>query len=261
MDGHFVELPGVRLWYLDTGGTGVPVVLLHANTGTSESWEPQLASFARAGFRVVAFDGRGCGRSEPLAETGDQPGSMAADLDALADVLGLGRFHLVGVARGGFTALDYAAWRPTRLSRVVVGASIGLPDEAEIADFLSAARITAIQGPAHAAELELSAGYRGENPAGVRRWLAIEEHAHQPGHSGQPLRTPNTYAKLETIDVPLLAIAGGADLIAPPALMRRWVAHVPRAEFAVLPEAGHGISWENPEAFDDLVLEFLSRPS
>jgi hypothetical protein len=37
-DGAFVELPNVRLWVTDTGGSGVPVILLHANTGNSESW-------------------------------------------------------------------------------------------------------------------------------------------------------------------------------------------------------------------------------
>ena len=37
----FADLPGARLWFTDTGGTGEPVVLLHANTGTSEVWGPR----------------------------------------------------------------------------------------------------------------------------------------------------------------------------------------------------------------------------
>src|SRR5262249_54460344 len=57
--GRFAELPGVKLWFTDTGGTGTPVVLLHANTGTSASWEAQAAAFAREGYRVIAFDRRG----------------------------------------------------------------------------------------------------------------------------------------------------------------------------------------------------------
>jgi pimeloyl-ACP methyl ester carboxylesterase len=39
--GAFAQLSGVTLWFIDTGGDGVPLVLLHANTGTSAAWEPQ----------------------------------------------------------------------------------------------------------------------------------------------------------------------------------------------------------------------------
>jgi pimeloyl-ACP methyl ester carboxylesterase len=54
--GSFADLPGVRLWFTDTGGSGQPIVLLHAATGTTESWAPQIEAFAKAGYRVVAFD-------------------------------------------------------------------------------------------------------------------------------------------------------------------------------------------------------------
>src|ERR1700742_4517310 len=83
VSGSYAELPGVKLWYTDTGGTGVPIVLLHANTGTSAYWAKQNETFSRAGFRVVAFDRRGWGRSMADASTGPQPGSVAGDLDAL----------------------------------------------------------------------------------------------------------------------------------------------------------------------------------
>jgi pimeloyl-ACP methyl ester carboxylesterase len=121
--GMYAELAGVKLWFTDTGGTGVPIVLLHANTGTSAVWESQIASFARAGYRVIAFDRRGWGKSVADATTGPQPGSVAGDLDLLADFLKLDRFHLLGLAGGGFAALDYAAWRPERLRSLVIGGS------------------------------------------------------------------------------------------------------------------------------------------
>src|ERR1700747_3235186 len=85
--GRYAELPGVKLWFTDTGGTGTPIVLLHANTGTSESWEPQVTAFAREGYRVIAFDRRGWGKSMADPTTGPQPSSVADDLDALADHL------------------------------------------------------------------------------------------------------------------------------------------------------------------------------
>ena len=63
VSGSYAELPGVKLWFTDSGGTGVPIVLLHANTGTSAVWASQVASFSQAGYRVIAFDRRGWGKS------------------------------------------------------------------------------------------------------------------------------------------------------------------------------------------------------
>ena len=59
----YADLPGVRLWYTDTGGNGIPVVFLHSNTGSSQNWEHQIPAFTAARYRVIAFDRRGWGRS------------------------------------------------------------------------------------------------------------------------------------------------------------------------------------------------------
>ena len=47
----YADLPGVRLWYTDRGGSGVPVVLLHANTGNADSWQHNIPGFVEAGYR------------------------------------------------------------------------------------------------------------------------------------------------------------------------------------------------------------------
>jgi len=250
-------LPGVRLWFTDTGGNGEAIVLLHPNTGTTEVWGPQVAAFSKAGYRVIAFDRRGWGRSEADPATGVQPGHTSEDLHSLADYLRLGRFHLVGVAGGGFVALDYAAWHPDRLSSLVVGASTGSVSEPEMQDFVSRIEIPGIRSlPAH--YREVSASYRGASPDGTKRWLEIEQHARQRNAPAQPLRSPNTFAKLGGITTRTLVIAADADLLAPPALMRLWARHVKGAQWAAMPDAGHAIAWEQPDRFNDIVLRFLT---
>jgi pimeloyl-ACP methyl ester carboxylesterase len=256
--GMFAELTGVRLWFTDTGGTGVPIVLLHANTGTSAVWENQIASFARAGYRVIAFDRRGWGKSVANAATGPQPGSIAGDLDALADHLRLDRFHLLGVAGGGFAALDYAAWRSERLRSLVIGGSTGDVSDRAIADLIARIEIPEIRKQP-AAYREVGPSYRGANPEGTKRWTAMEERARQPGAPAQPLRTPNTLAKIATIPTATLVIAADADLLAPPALMRIWAASVKNHEWAIMEDAGHAMAWEQPGTFNDKVLEFVGR--
>ena len=256
--GGYADLPGVKLWFTDTGGDGVPIVLLHANTGTSESWEAQAAAFAGQGYRVIAFDRRGWGKSLADPATGPQPGSVAGDLDALADHLGLGKFHLVGVAGGGFVAIDYAAWRPERLRGLVVAASTGQFSEQEMREITARVEIPELRKQG-AVYREVGPSYRGANPDGTKRWIEIEERARQPGAPAQPLRTPNTFAKLAAVTPPVLVIAADADLLAPPALMRTWAAHLKSYEWATVPDSGHAISWEHPDIFNESVLRFVKR--
>ena len=205
-------------------------------------------SIARAGARAW-----------PIPHLAPQPGSIAGDLDALADHLKLEKFHLLGVAGGGFIALDYAAWRPEKIRSLIVGASTGSFEDKEIADFIARIAIPEIRKQS-AHYREIGASYRGANPEGTRRWIEIDEHARQPGSGFQPpLRTPNTFAKIAAITAPALVIAADADLLAPPALMRIWAAHLRHHEWAVIHDAGHAMAWEQPGAFNDKVFDFLRR--
>ena len=256
--GRYAELPGVKLWFTDTGGTGTPIVLLHANTGTSATWEAQATAFVREGYRVIAFDRRGWGKSVADPATGPQPGSVAADLDALVNHLKLEKFHLVGVAGGGFVSLDYAAWRPERLRSLVVAASTGQFAEQEMREITARVEIPELRKQA-AVYREVGPSYRGVNPEGTKRWIEIEEHAQQPGAPSQPLRTPNTFAKLASVTMPILVMAAEADLLAPPALMRTWAAHLKNYEWATVPDSGHSIAWEHPDIFNEHVLAFVKR--
>jgi pimeloyl-ACP methyl ester carboxylesterase len=98
---------------------------------------------------------------------GAKSGSVAEDLDGLVGHLKIERFHLLGVAGGGFIALDYAAWRPERLSSLIVGASTGMIQDKDIADFIARIAIPGIreQSPHYR---EIGPSYRGANPDGVK---------------------------------------------------------------------------------------------
>ncbi len=256
--GAYAELPGVKLWFTDSGGKGVPIVLLHSNTGTSAVWEKQVAAFSKAGYRVIAFDRRGWGKSLADAATGPQPGTIADDLDGLVNYLKLPRFHLVGVAGGGFAALDYAAWRPERLRSLMIGASTGQISDKPIADFIARIEIPEIRKQP-AAYREVGPSYRGANPEGTKVWSEIDEHAQQPKAPSQPLRSPNTFAKIGTIPAPTLVMAADADLLAPPAMMRLWAVHMKKYEWTEVADTGHAIAWEQPEIFNRRVLTFVRK--
>jgi pimeloyl-ACP methyl ester carboxylesterase len=255
--GAFVDLPNVKLWVTDSGGTGDPVILLHANTGTSENWQKQTPALLQAGYRVIAFDRPGWGKS--AVHQGMKPISVAEDLDALADHLKLNKFHLLGVAGGGYITLDYAAWRPERLKSLVVGASgLGLIGDEEADTFRKRAAIPGFnQLPPEVREM--SPSYRGMNPEGVARWKEIEAHAMQAGAVVPPLRTPNTDEKIASITTPILVIAGDVDLTTPSAAVRLWAKHLKAYDWLLIPEAGHSVAWEQPDAFNQAVVAFLRK--
>lgn len=256
-----VDLPGVRMLYRDTGpsaGPGPAVVFLHANTGTSESWEPQFDAFRAAGHRLIAFDRRYRGGSSAEPATGPQPGSLSEDLHALLDHLGVAEVVLVGVAGGGFHVLDYAAWQPARVRGIVIAASNGRVSEDEVQRAIAILKVPCIDEDSHQ-YLELSPTYRLTDTDGVRRWLEIEYRAKAQGKEIlQPLREPNTYAKLAEIRCPALVLSGCADMLAPPALMRLWVGHLRDAEFVEFSGVGHALTWERPDLFNARALAFIA---
>ena len=140
----------------------------------------------------------------------------------------------------------------------MIGGSTGSISDKEIADFSARIEIPGLR-KMPAVYREVGASYRGANPDGTKRWIEIDEHSRQKDAPSQPLRTPNTFAKIETILTPALIIAADADLLAPPALMRIWAVHVKNHEWANVPDSGHAIAWEYPDVFNDKVLEFVKR--
>jgi len=102
----WVEVPGAKIFYKDSGGHGVPVVFLHAYTGNASVWENQIPVFTGAGYRFIAYDRRGYGRT--VADVNGPASTGSDDLLALIDHLKITKFHLVGTAGGGFVATDFA---------------------------------------------------------------------------------------------------------------------------------------------------------
>jgi pimeloyl-ACP methyl ester carboxylesterase len=260
------QLPGARIWYEETIPTGPPrarggiaVVFMHAGTGTSRLWTYQFPAFSVAGYRCIAFDRRGYGRSvadEPAAESA----CAADDLHALMETLRIDRFHLVGTAAGGIVAFDYALSHPQRLCSLVIANSIGgVQDE----DYLQLQRRLrpSPQFEALPAEIrELGPAYRAANPEGVRQWAELEQGSRAPGTPTMPkTRNRITFASLETLQMPTLLLTGDADLYAPPPVMKLFQARIKHCVTAVIPECGHSSFWEKPELFNKTVLDFLHQ--
>lgn len=255
-DGTYAVLPDVKLWYTDTGGSGAPIILLHAGTGSSRVWDYQTPALTAAGFRVIAFDRRGWGRTVTAPSTTP----AADDLIRLADYLKIGRFHLFGTAAGGFVAFDFALSYPERLRSLTIANSIGGIEDEEAR--VIGRRIRTPEFEALTEDVkELGPEYRAANPDGLRRWLELEKlsRPERPLQPAQPFKSHITLAAIEKLTVPVLVIAGGADMYAPPTVMQQFAGRIKSALFVVIPDVGHSAYWENPSLFNKTLVEFLRR--
>lgn len=254
---EYIDGPGFKLAYRDTGGLGPVVILLHALAGSSESWQFQFGPLVSAGFRVIAPDRRGWGESSPSYESETANTAASEDFAFLVEYLEIRSFHLVGIAGGGFVALDYACWQPKRLKSLIVAASTGMFSEKIMKDYARRIEIPGVSWPC--LHLEVGLSYLGSHPKGVQQWERIYHHARRHSVEPQELRTPNTFEKLKYLDMPILIMMGGSDLLAPPGLMKAWCKELPvDYERVVLPSAGHSMNWEAPEKFNQALLDFLT---
>lgn len=114
----FVHANGARLHYLDFGGSGAPVVLLAGLGNSAWIWSDFAPRLAREGFRVVAITRRAHGESS-APPSGYALDTLAADVVAVMDSLGLRRAHLVGHSFAGGEMTRIAARHPGRVRRLV----------------------------------------------------------------------------------------------------------------------------------------------
>ena len=158
----------------------------------------------------------------------------------------------------GFGAIEYALDNPSMLKALVISTSFGGISDPDFAAF-RAKHVRPDLATMPTVEKELGVSYRASNPEGVRRFHDMEQGSYKPDGARQALRQPTTLARLETMQVPTLVIAGDEDAYAPPPVMQKFAERIPGAEFAVLNGAGHSAYWEQPQAWNQLVQDFFQK--
>ena len=131
--GRYVEVNGINL-YVETYGTGRPMILLHGGLASGEMFGPILPTLAQQ-HEVHVVDLQGHGRTADIDRPLDM-GFLADDIAALIDELGLDQPDLVGYSFGGGVAVHTAAKYPEKIRRLVV-AAINLRPDAVYAELRS----------------------------------------------------------------------------------------------------------------------------
>ncbi len=248
-------------------GTGPPLVLIHGVSDSSRSFLLPAARLS-AHFRCVAYDLPG-GRGDGARLGRYRHEDLVGDLWALLDHLGIARTYVLGASFGATVALRALRQAPDRLPRAVLQGGLAYRPlrRAErwlswLARFLpgSVARI-----PRREKILELVHGDSfTDRPAEV--WRAYVDWTGQSrlaalGHQARWLHQLDLREELKEVRTPVLLVWGDRDSTVPFAHAEMLRAGLPSAGLVVLEGAGHVPSYTHPEAFAEVVRQFLTPPA
>jgi pimeloyl-ACP methyl ester carboxylesterase len=247
--------------YVEQSGAGHPLILLHGFTFDLRMWGPQLDKF-NARFQVIRYDRRGSGRSDFPEE---KAYSHAVDLAGLMDYLDIKKAHILGLSRGGAAAIDFALAYPDRVNRLIIAdsAPIGFErrdpppsgfDRVTTPEELIDAKQKWIAHPLFAPAMSnpKSKSFVWQMVADYSGWHWINPDPiffHYPD-------APNHFPK---ITAPTLLLVGDQDMPDYQRAADEMLGQIPNAKKIVIPNAGHISNLENPEAFNQAVIDFLTE--
>lgn len=237
------------------GGDGPPLVFLHGAGGVTAD-DPLLAALART-HRVYAPLIPGYGDSEECAEIRDMLDFTLHGWDVVA-ALGLTDPILVGHSMGGMIAAEMAAVAPNDVSRLALIAPAGLwDDDHPITDLFA---ILPYEMPAllfHDAEAGaamLTAGRNVTDPNFLQTYLVA--NARQLGMAGRilfPIPERGLQQRLYRIRARTVIVWGDSDRLIPPVYAHAFKKGIAGAELVSIPEAGHMVTLERPQAVAEAI--------
>jgi pimeloyl-ACP methyl ester carboxylesterase len=259
---------GVRLNYLDWGGSGDPIVFLHGGALTAHSWDLVCIGL-RDSYRCIALDLRGHGDSDWSDDY--RVDTATADVDALVAALSATRCHLVGMSLGGNVAAHFAGAHPARvasLTLVDVGPGIDFEATRSLRNFVDEAQDVGSLETIIAAALLF-------NPQADRDKLVYRlKHSTRRTAEGRyrwkidrrrPFDYDHILAKLAElpalathIGCPVLIVRGGRSRIFSDDAAARCAALFARGEWVRIEDAGHNVQEDNPRGLLDALQPFLA---
>ena len=239
-----------------------PALLLLNSLGTTVNmWEPQRA-FLEKYFRVVRMDTRGHGQSPtpPAPYTFED---LVSDAFGVLDRNDIQTATVMGCSLGSMTALGMGLRAPDRIDRIVCTAARAdspAPFRQSWFDRVEVIKQKGIEGLwAGSLGNWLTPEFRDRNPEAIAEMRAEFLKTTVEGYCGcaMALKDLDYLKDLSTMNVPALFVAGSEDKGAAPDTMREMVAVAKDGTFALVPDAGHIVNVNNPEAFTLAVIDFL----
>ena len=244
--GKYADVNGIRVYY-EIYGAGEPLLLLHGNSGSMESFSQQIPELSKH-FKVIAVDSRAQGKSTD-SDKEITYALMASDMSALMDKLNLTSAYVVGWSDGGNIGLELALAQPQKVKKLVTfGANythenfMAPPDSVTMDP--NDPRLLKVTPMLQ----KLKEGLDKLSPAVRKKLSDLGE------------KYPNlTVEQLKQIKVPVLVVVGDRDLIDLDQTVSLFRS-LPHSQLLIVPGASHAVPIEQPELINSQVIKFLSTP-
>jgi non-heme chloroperoxidase len=263
---------GTEIYYTE-GGQGRPVVFSHGWPLSSDAWQVELKRFADAGYRVIAHDRRGHGRSTKTFHGNDME-TYARDLGSVLDALDLHDVVLIGHSTGGGEVVKCAATvGKDRVTQVITAGAVppimvksdsnpeGTPIEA-----FDGIRAGVLKDRSQF-WIDLSESFYGANRPGSKVSQGLKDDFWRQGmlvnlvaayDCVKAFSETDQTEDLKSLDVPILICQGDDDQIVPiNDAAHKSIKLVKKGTLKVYPGASHGIWGDYQDALDKDMLEFV----
>lgn len=279
----YLDVPGGRIWYKVTGsGSGTPLILLHGGPGFTSVYLKSLEALGD-GRKVVRYDQLGSGNSTKISDTAmfNIP-HFVAELEALRAHLAYDEIHVLGHSWGTILALEYYRAHPNRVASLVQASpALDIPAWEAHARKLVRTLSDSSQGVIEKREAEKNYGASDYQAAMMEFyakyvWLRpikadldsmfaganMEIYNYMYGPSEfttvGTLKHYDGTSYLKQVKVPTLYLVGEFDE-ANPATVKRYASMTPGADYALIRNAAHMITWDNPAETNQRISEFLDK--
>ena len=255
-------------------GAGPTVLMLHGIGGGHLAFAPQVETLASQGYRAVAWDMPGYGRSAPI-EPYTFMGLAQSCIALIEALMGAerGGVILLGHSMGGMVAQEVVARRPDLVSKLVLcgtSSAFGRKPDGQSADEWQRSFVKSRTAPLDAGQsmeqLAQTLVPQMTGPGALPEGLKLATHcmglvpASTYRRALEALVTFDRRDSLPHIHVPTLLIAGEQDRNAPPSVMKKMAETIAGSTYIEIKGIGHLMNLEAPDDFDGALLNFLALP-
>lgn len=269
---------GQQVAYMDEG-EGPPLMLIHGLGSYIPAWQRNIPELSKK-YRVIALDLPGFGKSPAAVGEYSIP-FFARTVAQLQDSLGIGQAVWIGHSMGGQIALEAAVKYPDKINKLVLSAPAGFEqfskqEGAMMKQFMTSASIKAtpdslVRKTFRASFYTFSreAQFMVDDRLAIRSAADFNRYANAYAGSVAAMIDGPVLEKLPEIEQPVLVIFGKQDALIPnrqlhPNLTTKQVAEsgmreLPNGQLQIINKTGHFVQFEQPEAVNRMILEFLNQ--
>ena len=267
-EGRSVSIHGLNIFY-ESAGHGFALILIHYNLLDLRMWDTQIAAFAEH-FHTIRFDLPGMGKSSVPLQTYSELDTLIGLLDSLQ----LSNACLVGIGLGSVIAMEAALAIPERIDKLILASPFvfgyTVPPEEAVPD-PAAQRIRAARKDGtpleELAELWLAHPIYGavkSNPSEFAKLKTMIQQNIESWHLISSLdlfEHPEVpiYQRIDAIQQPTLVLYGSDDDANSQSRAKAATEKIALAQLMPVEGATHLINMEQPDAFNQIVLDFLGE--